>query len=246
MSQSDYLFGIDARRRGRQHAARTGSATTRWRAPTHATPDELYYSAARRRTSSAPGGTCRPPQVQNEGPRSRFPSPLDPLRRRRCATSTSGRATGSRRRRGRQIDVVGNGAPVLDRSATCRGLRSPFVDVPTTPGTGARPAPHSASSPARVPFDDARAALALPDPRTGSSSKVVTSDVQRPRRAALPDRRGRVGADRGRRARRRALVLRGRRRGRVDRPSRSAFPLDRRPGAGARASRAHRRGAAGW
>ena len=71
MSQSDYLFGIDARRDDSdapadrfRHYEMAGAA--------HATPDELNFSATSADIVKA--GVAVPPMNCNEGPRSRFPS----------------------------------------------------------------------------------------------------------------------------------------------------------------------------
>jgi len=127
MSQSDYLFGIDSRRPDSdapkdrfRHYEMAGAA--------HATPDELYFSAAPADIVRA--GRDVPPAACNEGPRSRFPSSihfdaalqnLDLWVRHKLAPPHAD-----------PIDVV-NGAPVLDAFGNVTGgLRSPFVDVPTS------------------------------------------------------------------------------------------------------------------
>jgi len=73
MSQSDYLLGIAARRPDGdtppdrfRHYEMAGAG--------HATPDELYYSAAPQDIVRA--GRSVPPASCNEGPRSRFPSSI--------------------------------------------------------------------------------------------------------------------------------------------------------------------------
>jgi hypothetical protein len=71
MSQSDYLFGIDARRPDSdatadrfRHYEMAGAA--------HATPDELNFSATS--TDITKAGVPVPPMSCDQGPRSRFPS----------------------------------------------------------------------------------------------------------------------------------------------------------------------------
>ncbi len=127
MSQSDYLRGITARRpdsdwptdRYRQYEM-TGAG--------HATPTELNYAA--QPADIIKGGRSVPPAECNEGPRSRFPSQIffDAMMRnldqwvRRGAAPPYGSPM-----------VVQNGEPVLDRFGNVLGgLRSPYVDVPTS------------------------------------------------------------------------------------------------------------------
>ena len=126
MSQSDYLLGIGARREDGntradrfRHYEMAGAA--------HATPDELYYSAAPA-DIVAPAARCRPrPATRARAAASRARSTSTPgLRNLDLWTRTDPGAAG------RQIDVV-NGAPVLDAYGNVTGgLRSPFVDVPTS------------------------------------------------------------------------------------------------------------------
>jgi hypothetical protein len=127
MSQSDYLLGIASRRPDSdapsdrfRHYEMAGAA--------HATPDELYYSAAPADIVKA--GRSVPPAACNEGPRSRFPSSihfdaalqnLDLWVRDNLAPPHA------------DPIQVANGAPVLDAFGNVTGgLRSPFVDVPTS------------------------------------------------------------------------------------------------------------------
>ncbi len=127
MSQSDYLRGIGSRRADSdvpgdlyRHYEMAGAG--------HATPDELYYSAA-------PADIIRadrtvPPMQCNEGPRSRFPSDiffnaalqnLDLWVREGVAPPRTPWIT------------VENGAPVLDQYGNVTGgWRSPYLDVPTS------------------------------------------------------------------------------------------------------------------
>jgi hypothetical protein len=127
MSQSDYLLGIASRRPDGD------TPTDRFRhyemaGAGHATPDELFYSAAPADIVRA--GRSVPPAECNEGPRSRFPSSihfnaafrnLDLWVRHGLAPPHA------------DPIVVENGAPVLDRFGNVTGgLRSPYVDVPTS------------------------------------------------------------------------------------------------------------------
>ncbi len=127
MSQSDYLRTIAARRPDGDTAPDlyrnyeiAGSA--------HATPDELNFAAAP--ADLVKGGRTPPPMNCNEGPRSRFPNSvafnaifrnLDEWVRKGVAPPP-----------GEPIQVE-NGAPVLDKFGNVMGgLRSPYVDVPTS------------------------------------------------------------------------------------------------------------------
>jgi hypothetical protein len=127
MSQSDYLIGIASRRPDSdapgdryRHYEIAGAG--------HASPFELFYSAKPEDIVSA--GREVPPMSCNEGPRSRFP------------TSVSFNAIfqnldlwvrhGIRPPRAEPIRVSG-GAPVLDEHGNVvGGVRSPYVDVPTS------------------------------------------------------------------------------------------------------------------
>jgi hypothetical protein len=127
MSQSDYLLGIGSRRPDSdepgdryRHYEMAGAG--------HATPDELYYSAE-------PADILRadrpiPPTSCNEGPRSRFPSAIffDAALRNLDLWVREGIAPP----RAEPI-LVRDGAPVLDRFGNVQGgLRSPYLDVPTS------------------------------------------------------------------------------------------------------------------
>ncbi len=127
MSQSDYLYGVGLRRPDGdtypdlyRHYEMAGAG--------HATPDELYYAAAPEDIIKA--GRAVPPMNCNEGPRSRFPSwmffdafllNLEKWVERGIAPPHAD-----------PIVVVG-GAPVLDAYGNVTGgLRSPYLDVPTS------------------------------------------------------------------------------------------------------------------
>jgi Alpha/beta hydrolase domain len=173
MSQSDYLSGISARRPDSdvrddrfRHYEMAGAG--------HATPDELYYSAASEDILRA--GRDVPPDSCNEGPRSRFPSSIhfDAMFRNLDLWVRYGIAPP----RAAPIEVV-NGAPVLDEFGNVRGgLRSPFVDVPTATWNGSSTgesfcfiAGHE------VPFDAARLRELYPTHRT-YVRKVVRNVAQ--------------------------------------------------------------------
>ncbi len=127
MSQSDYLFGIAGRGPDSstppdlyRHYEMAGAA--------HATPDELLYSA--RPADILAAGRDIPPMSCNEGPRSRFPSRIfvDAALQNIDRWSRDGVPAPA----GRDIEVVGN-QPVLDAFGNVvGGLRSPFLDVPTS------------------------------------------------------------------------------------------------------------------
>jgi len=127
MSQSDYLFGVSLRRPDGdtypdlyRHYEMAGAA--------HATPDELFYSAAPADIVKA--GRPVPPMNCNEGPRSRFPSHIffDAFLRNLEAWVEAGVAPPHS-----DPIVVQNGQPVLDAFGNVTGgLRSPFLDVPTS------------------------------------------------------------------------------------------------------------------
>ena len=151
MSQSDYLTGIAGRRLDSdipadafRHYEMAGAG--------HATPDELYYSA--RPADIVKAGRAVPPQQCNEGPRSRFPSSIffDAVQ----ANLDAWVRRGTPPPHGSPI-VVQQGQPVKDEFGNVvGGLRSPYLDVPTSRwegnSTGAsfcRIAGHE------VPFDQA-------------------------------------------------------------------------------------------
>ena len=131
MSQSDYLAGIGSRQADSDapdHQFRryeiAGSG--------HASPDELYWGPKPEDLLKA--GRAVPPLACNEGPRSRFPNRLafnaalvwlDQWARNDIAPP-----------RAELIQVV-DGQPVLDEHGNViGGLRSPYVDVPTSTWNG--------------------------------------------------------------------------------------------------------------
>jgi hypothetical protein len=155
MSQSDYLIGIDARRPdsdARQdryrHYEMAGAA--------HATPDELFYSAAPADIVKA--GRAVPPGSCNEGPRSRFPSSIffDALRNLDWWVRF-----GIAPPHADPILVSGSPpAPVLDEFGNVQGgLRSPYLDVPTSTCLGSSTGPSFCSIAGHeVPFSEAQLA----------------------------------------------------------------------------------------
>jgi hypothetical protein len=175
MSQSDYLFGSASRREDGntrtdpfRHYEMAGAA--------HATPDELYYSAAPADIVKA--GRDVPPASCNEGPRSRFPSSihfdaalqnLDLWVRHRLPPP-----------RGTQITTTGPPlAPVLDEFGNVTGgLRSPFVDVPTSTWFGSSTgASFCFIAGHEVPFTQAQLDALYPSHR--AYVRAVTHDVAR-------------------------------------------------------------------
>jgi hypothetical protein len=152
MSQSDYLRGIASRRPDSETAAdpyrgyeMAGAA--------HATPDELLYAAAPSDIIKA--GVTPPPMSCNEGPRSRFPSHIffDAFLRNLEEWVESGVAPPHG-----DLIVVQNGQPVLDAFGNVTGgLRSPFLDVPTSTWYGSSTGPSFCSIAGHeVPFTEAQ------------------------------------------------------------------------------------------
>jgi hypothetical protein len=131
MSQSDYLYAIPFRR------ADSDVAPDQYRGyemagAAHATPDELYYSAAPADIIKA--GLTPPPLSCNEGPRSRFPSHIF---FNAFLLNLEGWVENGIAPPHADPIVVQNGAPVLDAYGNVTGgLRSPFLDVPTSTWLG--------------------------------------------------------------------------------------------------------------
>ncbi len=127
MSQSDYLLGITSRRPD------SDWVTDRYRqyemaGAGHATPNELNFAAAPADIVKA--GRAVPPASCDQGPRSRFPSTIffDAILRNldRWVRKDVPPPHGS-------PIVVVNGEPVLDEFGNVQGgLRSPYLDVPTS------------------------------------------------------------------------------------------------------------------
>ncbi|MGC4081362.1 MAG: alpha/beta hydrolase domain-containing protein [Vicinamibacterales bacterium] len=127
MSQSDYLSGIAARRPDSDVAPDlyrnyeiAGSG--------HATPDELNFAAAP--ADIEKGGRAVPPMACNEGPRSRFPN--GPAFNAILRNLDVWVRTGTPPPHAESI-LVQDGKPVLDRFGNViGGIRSPFVEAPTS------------------------------------------------------------------------------------------------------------------
>jgi len=127
MSQSDYISGIAARRADSdepqdryRHYEMAGAA--------HASPFELYYSA--KPDDIVLAGRPVPPFACNEGTRSRFPTGL--LFNAMLENLDTWVRDGIAPPAGRMIELVNN-APVLDQHGNVvGGVRSPYVDVPTS------------------------------------------------------------------------------------------------------------------
>lgn len=131
MSQSDYLYGIGSRQ---ADSDAPGNQFRRYEiaGAGHASPDELYWGPKPQDLLQA--GRAVPPLACNEGPRSRFPNRLafnaalvwlDQWARNDIAPP-----------RAELIQVV-DGQPVLDEHGNVTGgLRSPYVDVPTSTWNG--------------------------------------------------------------------------------------------------------------
>ena len=177
MSQSDYLRALTVRRPDSdapadryRHYEMAGAA--------HATPDELNFSAAPADIIKA--GVAVPPMNCNEGPRSRFPSRIffdavlrnldqwvrygispphaDPIATQTTGTTTTG-----------VVDQFGN---------VVGGLRSPYLDVPTSTWFGTSTgASFCAIAGHEVPFDAAR--LQQLYPSHGAYVRAVAKDTAR-------------------------------------------------------------------
>ena len=136
MSQSDYLRGITARRPDSDIPA-DAYRQYEMAGAGHATPGELNYAAAP--ADIVKGGRAVPPMDCNEGPRSRFPSSIffDAM----LSNLDQWVREGTLPPHGSPI-VVQNGAPVLDRFGNVvGGLRSPYLDVPTSTWFGSSTGP---------------------------------------------------------------------------------------------------------
>ncbi len=98
----------------------------------HATPDELTFAAAAADISKA--GVPVPPMDCSEGPRSRFPNSVAFNAAFRNLDEWVRKGTAPPRA---EPIVVENGKPVLDEDGNVKGgVRSPYVDVPTSTWTG--------------------------------------------------------------------------------------------------------------
>jgi len=127
MSQSDYLSGIAARRPD-SDVAPDLYRNYEIAGAGHATPDELNFAAAP--ADIEKGGRAVPPMACNEGPRSRFPN--GPAFNAILRNLDVWVRTGTPAPRAESILVV-DGKPVLDRFGNViGGIRSPFVEAPTS------------------------------------------------------------------------------------------------------------------
>jgi hypothetical protein len=173
MSQSDYLIGIGARRPDSdvpadryRHYEMAGAG--------HATPDELYFGPAPQDIVKA--GRAVPPLSCNEGPRSRFPSSIffDAITRSLDLWVRAGVAPPHA-----DPILVQDGAPVLDQFGNVvGGLRSPYLDVPTSTWFGSSTgASFCFIAGHEVPFDKAR--LRELYPTHGAYVGAVVKDVVR-------------------------------------------------------------------
>ena len=173
MSGSDYLRSMAARLPD-SDAAPELTRNYEIAGSAHATPDELNFAAAP--ADIVKGGREVPPMDCNEGPRSRFPNGpafnailqnLDLWVRKGVAAP-----------RVEQIRVD-NGVPVLDTFGNVTGgVRSPYVDVPTSTWFGnSTGASFCAIAGHEAPFDKAR--LASLYPTQAAYVRAVTEDVAR-------------------------------------------------------------------
>ena len=171
MTLSDYLPSVAAR------LPDSDSAKTRnyeIAGAAHATPDELNFAAAP--ADIEKGGRAVPPMSCNEGPRSRFPN--SPAFNAIWHGLDQWVRTGKPAFKTEQIKVE-NGKPVLDQFGNVTGgVRSPWVDVPTSTWYGnstgesfCRIAGHE------VPFDAAK--LKTLYPSRDAYVKAVTADVKK-------------------------------------------------------------------
>jgi hypothetical protein len=173
MSQSDYLSGINARR------ADSDDPADRYRnyeiaGSGHATPDELTAAAAPGDIEK--GGRTVPPMACNEGPRSRFPNgPAFNAILRNLDEWVRG---GTPAPRAEPIHVR-DGKPVLDQFGNVTGgIRSPYVDVPTSTWNGNSTGPSFCRIAGHeVPFDTARLRELYPDEQ--SYVRAVSDSVNR-------------------------------------------------------------------
>jgi hypothetical protein len=173
MSQSDYLAGIAARRPDSDTAPDVyrnyeiaGAA--------HATPDELNFAAAP--ADIEKGGRAVPPMACNEGPRSRFPNwpAFDAVLRNVDVWVRRGTPAPHA-----EPILVVDGKPVLDTFGNViGGIRSPFVEAPTSTWFGNSTGPSFCRIAGHeTPFD--RAQLKALYPSTEAYVRAVTASVSR-------------------------------------------------------------------
>jgi len=175
MSQSDYLSGIAARRPDSDTAPDlyrnyeiAGSG--------HATPDELNFAAAP--ADIEKGGREVPPMSCTEGPRSRFPN--GPAFNAILRNLDVWVRTGTPPPHAEPI-LVTDGKPVLDRFGNViGGIRSPFVEAPTSTWFGNSTGPSFCRIAGHeVPFSRVQLKMLYPTPEdyvravTASASRLV-------------------------------------------------------------------------
>jgi hypothetical protein len=176
MSQSDYLFGIPVRR------ADSDAPVDRYRhyemaGAAHATPDELNFSATSNDIIKA--GVAVPPMSCNEGPRSRFPSHIffDAMLR----NLDQWVRYGIRPPHADPIATTQTTPPmgVVDGFGNVEGgLRSPYLDVPTSTWFGSSTGESFCSIAGHeVPFD--AATLQGLYPTHGTYVRAVAKDTAR-------------------------------------------------------------------
>ena len=173
MSQSDYLSGLAARRPDSDVAPDlyrnyeiAGSA--------HATPDELNFAAAP--ADIQKGGRDVPPMACTEGPRSRFPN--GPAFNAVLRNLDAWVRTGAPAPQAEPILVV-DGKPVLDRFGNViGGIRSPFVEAPTSTWFGNSTGPSFCRIAGHeVPFEQSQLRALYPAPE--DYVRAVTASVSR-------------------------------------------------------------------
>ncbi len=172
MSQSDYLRTMAARLPDGD-AAPNQMRNYEIAGSGHATPDELTFAAKPEDIEKA--GRAVPPMACNEGPRSRFPSGVafNAILRNLDAWVRTGVAPP----RAEPIQVV-DGKPVLDRFGNVvGGVRSPFVDVPTSTWMGNSTGESFCGIAGHeLPFDAARMRELYPNP--GSYARAFEASVE--------------------------------------------------------------------
>ncbi|RVU23712.1 hypothetical protein EOT10_16665 [Streptomyces antnestii] len=172
MTQSDYLTGIDSRRPDSdapedryRHYEMAGTG--------HSSPDHLYYSA--RPSDIERTGREAPRMICNEGPRSRFPSYvfLDAMLRNLEGWTEDGVTPPHA-----APITVKNGTPVLDEHGNVTGgLRSPYLDVPTSTWYGNSTPGSCDIAGHEVPFS--RAQLSALYPSHGAYVSAVSANTRR-------------------------------------------------------------------
>jgi hypothetical protein len=174
MSQSDYLFGIDARRPDSdapadrfRHYEMAGAG--------HATPDELNFAATS--TDIVKAGVPVPPMNCDEGPRSRFPSRIffDAVLRNLDLWVRYG----IRPPHADPIKVENNAGVLDEFGNVVGGLRSPYLDVPTSTwfGNSSPVTSFCVIAGHEVPFSAAR--LQQLYPTHGTYVRAVAKDTAR-------------------------------------------------------------------